>query len=954
MKFSLRPSHANIWPFSLFAGVLGFGLNQFGLPVFGGTEILFGGWVGLLITFTYGARPGALTAAVSAVGTLARWGHPWGLTVAVLEAICVGLLVHRYRRSPLRALLYYWGGLGGPLAAAGVLGFTSIPFPNNVAIVCKYPANSLLMVMVALPILLSPYYRRWVGLPAVDDTHTPLARVLFQRFGVIIGLTLATLTLVAGRNFDRTHQQVAETALSAGAREVARNLEAMLRSHQRALAVLASDSRAPLPAPELSARLGEIRHHYPGFLTMLGTDRSGRIIAAAPAAASDGTVLAASGQSVADRPYFQEPMRTGREFLSEVFRGRGFGSDLIVALSAPVFDRHRQPIGIVEGSLDLRNLLVVVAGASRYSHRSVLITDRAGQIVVSNGILRRAPLSRLEDDSLLRAPPPAGDSVARVVLGQASPELFLLSRAALPELGWHVYLAEPVWTSQRRIAGFYLLTALAAGLGLLVAMFLARCTARAVTEPLGRLVETIQALARRGATPPDRPVPLIAREIAQLTQAAHDATLALSTANRELASALKQRDQSHQQLRQVLFHLDEKVRLRTEELGVALQQAESANRAKSEFIASTSHELRTPLNVILGMSELLVADSFGPINDRQRDSLRMIEESGRHLLSLINDILDLSKIEAGKLQLDLQPLVLRDLCGASLRLVETPAAAKQQTLTLLIQATTDSLVGDGRRLKQVLLNLLSNAVKFTPAGGRIALEVTQDDARRELTFAVRDTGIGVAPEYVDKLFQPFQQIDGALNRRHNGTGLGLALVRRLTEMHGGRVGLESTLGQGSRFFATIPLRDDVTPVFLPPTPAPVPLAEPPPPGRHVLIAEDNETNILIYRRCPVFRGARFTITRNGRDAVEAALASPPDLILMDVQMPEMDGLEATRRLRLDPRTARIPILTVTAQAMPEDRVRCLEAGATFYLSKPVSLSELARQVSEAWQTTTPS
>ena len=946
MNFSLRPSHATIWPFSLLAGALGLGINQFGLPVFGGTEVLFGGWLPLLVAFSSGPLAGGATAAIAMAGTLLSWGHPWGLITAVLEAVSVGLLVHRYRKSRLWSLFSYWLLVGTPLSCLGILRFTDIPFPNNLAIIGKYPANSLLMAMIALPVLQARWFRTWIGMPEPDDADIPLDRVLFNRFGVIIGLTLATLSIIVGRNADSTQRRLAERVLADHARELARDLDNMILAHRRVLTVAALDTTPPLTG-ELSSRLDHIRDEFPGFLTMLGAGADGRIVAASPVAAPDGTLLVEGQISVADRPYFLEPLRTGRPYISDVFRGRGFGSDLIVALSAPVRDPSGIPAGVLEGSLNLNNLLEVVSGNDLARNRSALIADRAGRIVTSSGALRQEALSLLSGLAIARADAAEPDSATRIVLGQSPAEVYLVSHATSGEFGWHVYLAEPVWDSQQRVALFYVVTLLAAGLGVAVAMVLARHTARAVTAPLGHLVETIQALAQRDAVAPAKPTPQVARELTQLARAAHAATLTLSTANRELASALSQRDQSHRQLRQVLFHLDEKVRQRTAELDVALQQAESANRAKSEFIAATSHELRTPLNVILGMSELLGTDSFGPVNDRQRDSVRMIEESGRHLLALINDILDLSKIEAGKLELDLQEVTLRDLCRGSLRLVEQSAAAKQQTLTLVSRTHVESFLGDARRLKQVLLNLLSNAVKFTPAGGRITLEVTHDTAGRELTFAVIDTGIGVAPEYLDKLFQPFRQIDGALNRRHNGTGLGLALVRRLIELHGGRVGLESALGQGSRFFATIPLRE-ASRADLPALPGPHSAPDPAPlqQGRQVLIAEDNEANIQIYQRCPALRGARFTITRNGRDAVTAALASPPDLILMDVQMPEMDGLEAMRRLRQDVRTRDIPILAITAQAMPEDRIRCLEAGASAYLSKPMSLTDLSRQISE--------
>ncbi len=250
--------------------------------------------------------------------------------------------------------------------------------------------------------------------------------------------------------------------------------------------------------------------------------------------------------------------------------------------------------------------------------------------------------------------------------------------------------------------------------------------------------------------------------------------------------------------------LAQRVAERTAELSAANAELARAARLKDEFLASMSHELRTPLNTILGMAETVQEGIFGAINAKQTDALHHIEESGRHLLELINDILDLSKLEAGKLDLDVEEVVIAQVCQASVRLVKQTATQKRLNVSLNIDHAITVLQADARRLKQMLVNLLSNAVKFTPEGGAIGLDVVGDAAAGRVHLTVWDTGIGIADNDLPRLFQSFVQLDSRLARQYAGTGLGLALVQRMAVLHGGSVAVESTLGQGSRFTITLP------------------------------------------------------------------------------------------------------------------------------------------------------
>ncbi|ASC69604.1 hypothetical protein XM38_005310 [Halomicronema hongdechloris C2206] len=378
-----------------------------------------------------------------------------------------------------------------------------------------------------------------------------------------------------------------------------------------------------------------------------------------------------------------------------------------------------------------------------------------------------------------------------------------------------------------------------------------------------------------------------------------------------------------------------------------------ATRLKDEFLANMSHELRTPLNAILGMTEGLQDAVFGEINAQQHKALQTIERSGSHLLDLINDILDLSKIESGRLELDRAPTAIAPLCQSSLLFIQQQALSKRLQVELKLPPNLPDLFVDERRIRQTLINLLSNAVKFTPAGGRITLKVSplprEDGPEQQncLRLAVIDTGIGIAPKNLTKLFQPFVQIDSDLNRQYEGTGLGLALVKRIVELHGGQVALTSEVGVGSCFSIDLPC----VAIALP-APQPVLPSEPKRDSYHprsgvsplILLAEDNAANVSTLSSYLKAKGYQILVAHNGQEAIALAQANTPDLILMDIQMPVMDGLEATRQIRQDPNLARLPIIALTALAMPGDRERCLAAGASDYLIKPARLRQLVSTI----------
>jgi len=417
----------------------------------------------------------------------------------------------------------------------------------------------------------------------------------------------------------------------------------------------------------------------------------------------------------------------------------------------------------------------------------------------------------------------------------------------------------------------------------------------------------------------------------------------------QIAVALRQA-QLHEQVQRHVAELERRVAERTADLSAANAELARAARLKDEFLASMSHELRTPLNAVLGLSEALQEQVYGPLNERQLRSLYSIEESGRHLLALINDILDVSKIEAGKVELEIGPVSVETVCQASLGLIKQAAHKKRLKVSSSFGSAVTTIQADQRRLKQILVNLLGNAVKFTPEGGAMGLEVVGDAEEQVVHFTVWDTGIGISPAEMGRLFKPFVQLDSSLSRRHAGTGLGLVLVHRMTEMHGGGVSVESELGKGSRFTISLPWKavgeSRGVGVWEKGESTSLPILVPPSSHRSttVLLAEDNEDSIHTICDYLLAQGYRVVVAWNGAEALERAREERPDVILMDIQMPEVDGLEATRHIRADADLGDIPIIALTALAMPGDRERCLEVGVNEYLSKPVSLKRLVEVI----------
>jgi signal transduction histidine kinase/DNA-binding response OmpR family regulator len=464
-------------------------------------------------------------------------------------------------------------------------------------------------------------------------------------------------------------------------------------------------------------------------------------------------------------------------------------------------------------------------------------------------------------------------------------------------------------------------SALLLGVALVIAAALAHVTMRLLVKPIETLEQGLLAVGQ-GELRPIR-YRRSGDEVEFLAQSFNEMIRMLSKQRTEI--------EEHQEL------LEQRIRQRTEALEEAMQHALAASRAKSEFLANMSHELRTPMNGFLGMIELVLDSS---LTAEQREQLETAQRSALSLLQLLNDILDLSKIESGRMMLEQIPFNLRLLVKDCVR--AHGAKALQKGVKLVTDVSPDlpgQFVGDPLRVRQILHNLLSNAVKFTNTG-QISIGIRPHGQEKNgvvgLQISVADTGMGIAEEKLPLIFEKFTQADGSITRRFGGTGLGLAITKKLAEIHGGSVTVTSQVGVGSEFCVTLQMKalekSDAEPTAVGP-------AESHGTGR-ILVVEDNLVNQKVLQGLLKKRGYASVVANDGSQALQALENSEFDLVLMDIQMPVLDGLETTRRIRQSEKWRQLPVVAMTAHAMRGDRDRCMDAGMDAYLTKPINSREL--------------
>jgi signal transduction histidine kinase/ActR/RegA family two-component response regulator len=937
---------------ALFLGFFGAAANCFELHPFPGVAFAAGALAPLFASFTLGAPLAMAVAFLSYLPTLFLWEQPLSLSLAVCEAGAISYLYSRLRLSPYQAFVAFWVLIGLPVTYAVAWHLALLPEPTRSLLLIKYPLNSFVALLIAVVIRRIPALARLSG-TQVSPREMRLSQLLFATYGPVVIAPLLFFSVSLGNLANRRYLTEQERLLRESAASVAEDLSSHLSYMRRAIVDAAADieERGSGAAQEI---VEKFHRNYPAFATMLVADASGQVVASAGTLRGERIDPARSiGTSVADREYFTVPMATRQFFVSNGFKGRSVGSDHIFALSAPIKGRDGRPIGVVEASVLLKETATGRQPMLRPpAYFDIYVVDGNGRVVLTTNSERYRTMANLR---VLMGPTRYAPGDVHPV-SQEIPEgggrpahMVMRSLAPVDGINWDVVVELPLDKVLAVVSAGYGMAALLALVAWVIAILVTRAATQQITTPF----EYILSLARPSGA--REPAARLAPPAGTPTELVNLGTT-IARYNEELRRAMEQRDRANEALRNSAQDLERQVVARTADVVEAKQRAEEASRVKSEFIAHMSHELRTPLNVILGSVQMLTRERGSLLAEAELRRLNQITTAGALLRDLIEDVLDLAKIESGTIEFEAVRLKSCEVIRECVEIMTPAVAAKGHQLAVRISAEDTWLISDHRRLRQILVNLLSNAVKFTPAGGRMEIAV-EAGAAGTLKFSVSDNGRGMSAEEQARIFEPFMRGSAGKASTEPGTGLGLALIKRLVEAHGGSISVRSTEGVGTCFTMELP-RSHLA-VTAAPAAAPVGRATPSieagpasaganPPVAPVtsrvrplvLIAEDHAPNALLLDDLLRMEGMDTRIATNGVEAVELARQVVPDLILMDWKMPLLEGPEAILQIRAHPRTAAIPIIALTAFAQPQDAARMNEVGANAFLTKPIDFDRM--------------